>query len=63
MNVVNEALVPLVAQEQQRLDERAAQLAEQHRLTRLLGSREFSFCLFPAEFLRTLLLDLSRAAP
>jgi hypothetical protein len=63
MSTVNEALLPLVAQEQQRRDRRAAQLAEQHRLTRLLGSREFSFCLFPAEFLRTLLLDLSRAAP
>jgi hypothetical protein len=63
MVAVNDALHSRAAQEQRRLDQRAAQLAEQYRLTRLLGSREFSFCLFPAEFLRTLLLDLSRAAP
>lgn len=60
---INAALHALVVQQQQQLDERVGQLAEQHRLTRLLGSREFSFCLFPADFLRTLLLDLSRAKP
>jgi hypothetical protein len=60
---VNRELHELVAAQQQRLDDRVAQLAEQLRLTRLLGSREFSFCLFPPDFLRTLLLDLSRAAP
>jgi len=63
MMKVNEELLPLVAAEQQRLNERAAQLAEQHRVSRLLGSREFSFCLYPADFLRPLLLDLSRARP
>jgi hypothetical protein len=60
---VNGELHRLVASKQQRLDDRVAQLTEQQRLTRLLGSREFSFALFPAEFLRTLLLDLCRAAP
>jgi hypothetical protein len=60
---VNEELHELAAHEQQRLDERVARLTEQLRLTRLLGSREFSFCLFPPDFLRTLLLDLSRATP
>jgi hypothetical protein len=63
MTRINAALVPLVAGEQARLNERAAELAEQHRVARLLGSREFSFCLYPAGFLRTLLLDLSRAKP
>jgi hypothetical protein len=60
---INAALTALVVDEQTRLNEHATQLAEQHRISRLLGSREFSFCLYPADFLRTLLLDLSRAKP
>jgi hypothetical protein len=34
-------------------------LAEQVRVSRLIGSREFSFCLFPEESLRPWLLELS----
>jgi hypothetical protein len=60
---VNERLHSLGAAKQLQLDERVAQLTERLRLTRLLGSREFSFCLFPPDFIRTLLLDLSRATP
>lgn len=60
---VNQELHEFVTAQQQRLDDRVARLTEQLRLTRLLGSREFSFCLFPPDFLRTLLLDLSRATP
>lgn len=63
MAAVNEALHSHVAQEQQQMNHGVADLAEQRRITRLLGSREFSFCLYPADFLRTLLLDLSRATP
>lgn len=60
---VNEALHAHVAQQQQRMDHRVAELIEQRRITRLLGSREYSFCLYPADFLRSLLLDLSRKTP
>lgn len=60
---INEALLPLVVEEQQRLHEHAMRLTEQYRLTRSLGSREFSYCLFPNEFLRGLLLDLSGGKP
>jgi hypothetical protein len=60
---LNDVLASQVVPLQQQLNNRVTQLAEQHRLTRLLGSREFSFCLFPGDFLRNLLLDLSRPTP
>ena len=60
---MNEELHSLAAAKQQALDQRVVQLGEQLRLSRLLGAREFSFCLFPSDFLRNLLLDLSRATP
>jgi hypothetical protein len=37
--------------------------AEQLHVSRLIGSREFSFCLFPQESLRPWLLELSRTIP
>ena len=39
-----------------------AQLVEQLKQSQLLGSREFSFVLFPAEILPARLLDLSKAS-
>jgi hypothetical protein len=59
LTATNQALQPLVAERQAMLERQAAKLAEQVRRTRLLASREFSFVLFPADFLRALLLDLA----
>jgi len=59
---LNESLQPLVQEQRRQLEQRIVQLTEEHRVARLLGSREFSFCLFPADFLHTLLLDLSAFA-
>lgn len=58
----NERLQPYVAQRRARLSAQRDQVDRQLRERQMLGSREFSFCLFPAETLRPLLLDLSRAA-
>jgi hypothetical protein len=60
---INRALAELAAHARQRLADHLARLTEQRRATMLLGSREFSFCLYPADFLRGLLLDLSRGKP
>jgi hypothetical protein len=45
----NAALQPLVEHERQRLHAERKRLLEQLRRARLLGSREFSFCLFPRD--------------
>jgi hypothetical protein len=56
---LNESLQPSVEREREQLEARIAELTERHRRTRLLGSREFSFCLFPADFLRAALMSLA----
>lgn len=54
---INEALAPLVAERRQELEQQLAQEQILARDTKLLGSREFAFCLFPPDTLRRLLLD------
>jgi hypothetical protein len=60
---INRRLAPLLAPQCQRLLAERERLAAELRAARLLGSREFSFCLFPEEILRPLLLELSAASP
>jgi hypothetical protein len=60
---INRRLAPLVAQQGDSLRAMREQLWQQIRTAGLLGSREFSFCLFPEETLRPLLLELSAATP
>lgn len=59
LTALNHAMQPLVAPLREQANQQLAELDRRHRHTRLLGSREFSFCLFPSDFLRPLLLDLS----
>jgi hypothetical protein len=60
---LNRRLETYVADERERLRVERVRLAEQLRIARLLGSREFSFCLFPAETLPRMLLELSHYKP
>lgn len=62
LSSVNEQLQPAVAALQARGQESLLTTIEQHRYARLLGSREFSFGLFPYDFLADALLDLAREA-
>jgi hypothetical protein len=55
---LNDAMQPMVEQQRAKLARERAELIEQARIDKLLGSREFSFCLFPESTLRTLLLDI-----
>jgi hypothetical protein len=57
---INAAMQPFVAEQRADLEQRLAEAKEQHRMWRLLGSREFSFCLFSQRDLPRLLLDLAR---
>lgn len=54
---IHSALQPYVAERQTALRAEREQLVETLRHERLLGSREFAFCLFPESTLRPLLLD------
>jgi hypothetical protein len=53
----NEALRPAIAELRQHLIAQRDALRTQQLHARLLGSREFAFCLFPAATLQALLLD------
>jgi hypothetical protein len=63
MSRLNAELQTFAVAQQRELAAAVDQAKERYRRTRLLGSREFSFCLFPADFLRSLLLDLSATKP
>jgi hypothetical protein len=54
---LNDAMQPMVAQKKTKLLRERGNLVEQARIDKLLGSREYSFCLFPETTLRPLLLD------
>jgi len=54
---INRALQPLVAARRTDAEARSVALTERLRAEKLLGSREYAFCLFPEETLRSLLLD------
>lgn len=53
----NQALQPLVAARRGELQSQLARAVEQARAMRILGSREYSFCLFPRDLLAQFLLD------
>lgn len=59
----NEALQPYVRDRRRACLEDRRKIASELRRERLLSSREFSFCLFPADGLRKTLLELSRQEP
>lgn len=55
---LNDAMQPLVKQQRTELLRKCDELMEQRRISKLIGSREFSLCLFPETTLRPLLLDI-----
>jgi hypothetical protein len=59
---LNSAMHDLLRPVEAQLRAEHAQLVEQLKQSQLLGSREFSFVLFPAEILPARLLDLSKAS-
>jgi hypothetical protein len=58
---INFQLRPWVEPLRQRLEQERQELSSRLHDAQLLGSREFSFCLFPEQQLRSLLLELSCA--
>ncbi len=62
LNRVNLAMHERLAPLERELRAQHAQISEQARSSRLLGSREFSFVLFPSEILPARLLDLCRVS-
>ena len=54
---INEALQPHVQAKRNELHARRATVLQQLRIEKVLGSREYSFCLFPIATLQSLLLD------
>jgi hypothetical protein len=50
---------PIVEQQRTKLLRERAKLIEHARIDKLVGSREYSFCLFPEATLRPFLLDIS----
>jgi hypothetical protein len=54
---INAALQPFVSQKRQESLARRKSVRQQLRAEKVLGSREYAFCLFPAATLRPLLLD------
>ncbi|MEQ8787566.1 MAG: hypothetical protein RIC55_14780 [Pirellulaceae bacterium] len=58
---INQQLQPRVEEQRRELLARRLSAADQLRTARLLGSREFSFCLFSETRLRNWLLELSAA--
>lgn len=54
---INEAMQPMIKLKKAKLLSERTQMRELARIHRLLGSREYSFCLFPEATLRPLLLD------
>lgn len=60
LNQINRLLQPAVAEQREIALERRDQSKRQARSDRILGSREFSFCLQSYETLPSLLLDLCR---
>ncbi len=54
----NEALQPLVAERRAELLRQHERVRQQLRIAKVLGSREYSFVLFPEETLRPFLLDI-----
>jgi len=55
---LNDAMQPMVEQQRTKLLRERSKLIEQARIDKTLGSREYSFCLFPEAILRPLLLDI-----
>jgi len=55
----NENLQPMVADERSKLRQRREQLARAQRAAAVLGSREYSFCLYQSGPLRDFLLEIS----
>ncbi len=55
---LNDAMQPLVEQQRTKLLRERADLVERARIGKTLGSREYSFCLFPETTLRPFLLDI-----
>ena len=53
----NRNLQPFVADRRSQVESQLAALMKQTRANRILGSREFSFCLFPRHILEQFLLD------
>ena len=56
---INAALQPFVVAKRAELRQRRNRLSQRLDAERVLASREFSYCLFPEETLRPLLLELS----
>lgn len=55
---LNDELQPFVAGTRRLLQEERGRLTQQLRAERILGSREYAFCLFPQETLRAFLLEI-----
>jgi hypothetical protein len=60
---INQELQPWMAKRREALLRRRDELTRLLHREALLSGREFSFCLFPPETIRILLLELSRATP
>lgn len=56
IRAANDALQPWLASERQALEAREKSLAQASRTAGILSSREYSFCLYPAEVLREFLV-------
>ncbi len=63
MERINRALYALLEDRRAQLVRERSELRALWRKRAILDSREYAFCLFPAESLRTRLLDLSRQEP
>jgi hypothetical protein len=63
IELVNQALQPLVAQRREQLLAERRLLASALRKKSVFASREYSFCLFPQETLQPLLLELLAEEP
>jgi hypothetical protein len=60
LDKLNLAMHALLAPVEQHLQRERTQLADDLRVAGLLGSREFSFVLYPEEYLLPRLLELAR---
>ena len=63
MSDINDRLQQFTVDQRQQQAARCDEIAAELRMVRLLGARDFSFCLFSEETLFPFLLELSRAKP
>lgn len=63
IRAINEELQASVASRREELEQELSAISAQLRSRAILGGREFSFCLYPAQMLQDFLLAIPRASP